>query len=47
MVRRAEDTRLALTPNTVIPLFTTSPRAGAGGFVSVLIGMCDFATFLD
>ena len=42
-----EHQRLALTPNAVIPRFTNSILLdAAGGFVGVLIGLCDVATFL-
>src|ERR1700722_7146312 len=39
--------RLALTSNTVssFGLFDSIVSDAAGGFVSVLIGLCDFATF--
>src|SRR3984885_11251190 len=39
--------RLALTPNAVssFGLFDSIVSDAAGGFVSVLIGLCDFATF--
>jgi hypothetical protein len=38
--------RLPLTPNAVIRRFTNSfVTDAAGGFVSVLIGLCGFATF--
>src|SRR5271169_4249843 len=39
--------RLALTPNAVssLGLLNSIVSDAAGGFVSVLIGLCDFATF--
>ncbi len=42
-----EDRRLALTPNAVIPRLTNSILLdAAGGFVGVLSGLSDLATFL-
>src|SRR5580700_526739 len=44
---RRRTARLALTPNAVLSLglFNSIGSDAAGGFVSVLIGLCDFATF--
>ena len=42
-----EDRRLVLTPNAVIPRLTNSILLdAAGGFVGVLTGLSDLATFL-